>query len=188
MAVGYLCLTDFGLCKEGLAPGQKTRTFCGSPEYLAPEILKGNNSRVLTAADESYNVVSAGKPYDKAVDWWALGTFIYEMLSGWPPYFDEVVKYASLIDCTIRSRHHNNPFQDPKRMNRMILLEPLTFDPSLFSPQAQSLIAGLLNRFVPIRGFLLARHSLFCTEIQISDWGAVCMVLRILRITHSSRK
>jgi serine/threonine protein kinase len=102
---GYLCLTDFGLCKEGLAPGQKTRTFCGSPEYLAPEILKG-------------------KPYDKAVDWWALGTFIYEMLSGWPPYFDE----------------------DPKRMNKMILLEPLTFEPSLFPSHAQSLIAGLLNR------------------------------------------
>lgn len=37
---GYLCLTDFGLCKEGLREGQKTNTFCGSPEYLAPEILK----------------------------------------------------------------------------------------------------------------------------------------------------
>jgi len=102
---GYLCLTDFGLCKEGLREGQKTNTFCGSPEYLAPEILKY-------------------QPYDKAVDWWALGTFIFEMLSGWPPFFDE----------------------DHKKMNRMILSEPLAFDPTLFSPHAQSLISGLLER------------------------------------------
>ncbi|KAL6069364.1 Serine/threonine-protein kinase [Balamuthia mandrillaris] len=103
---GFLCLTDFGLCKENISHNEKTRTFCGSPEYLAPEILKG-------------------KPYGKAVDWWALGTFIYEMLSGWPPFFDE----------------------NPKRMNRRILFEKLTFEPpELFSKDARSLLRGLLER------------------------------------------
>lgn len=102
---GYLCLTDFGLVKENVGWSEKTTTFCGSPEYLAPEIL-------------------LGKPYGKGVDWWALGTFIYEMLSGWPPFFDE----------------------DHKRMNRRILHEPLSFDPQLFSREAKTLLRGLLER------------------------------------------
>eukprot|EP01118_Nematostelium_gracile_P014786 TRINITY_DN5840_c0_g1_i1.p1 TRINITY_DN5840_c0_g1~~TRINITY_DN5840_c0_g1_i1.p1 ORF type:complete len:347 (-),score=82.70 TRINITY_DN5840_c0_g1_i1:720-1760(-) len=65
---GHICLTDFGLCKEDLGYGKITHTFCGSPEYLAPEIF-------------------LGKGYDKSVDWWALGTLLYEMLSGLPPFF-----------------------------------------------------------------------------------------------------
>jgi len=102
---GFVCLTDFGLVKEGVAWDEKTNTYCGSPEYLAPEIL-------------------LGKSYGKAVDWWALGTFIYEMLSGWPPFFDE----------------------NHKIMNRKILHEPLVFDPKLFSTQAISILKGLLDR------------------------------------------
>ena len=56
-------MTDFGLVKEGIGFGDVTSTFCGSPEYLAPEILQG-------------------RAYSREVDWWALGTFLYEMLEG----------------------------------------------------------------------------------------------------------
>ena len=64
---GYLRLTDFGLAKK-LKKGERTNSFCGTPEYLAPEIIKGEN-------------------YDMNVDWWALGIIIYEMICGIPPFY-----------------------------------------------------------------------------------------------------
>lgn len=60
---GYLVLTDFGLCKEDMQGSKTTSTFCGTPEYLAPEII-------------------LKKPYDKTVDWWCLGSVLYEMIFG----------------------------------------------------------------------------------------------------------
>lgn len=62
-AEGYVKIADFGLCKEGMGYGDKTSTFCGTPEFLAPE--------VLTEAS-----------YTRAVDWWGLGVLIFEMLVG----------------------------------------------------------------------------------------------------------
>ncbi|KAK4475584.1 hypothetical protein MN116_000861 [Schistosoma mekongi] len=67
---GYAILTDFGLCKQNLDNQSTTLTFCGTPEYLAPEILRK-------------------QPYDFAVDWWCLGCVIYEMLHGLPPFYSE---------------------------------------------------------------------------------------------------
>jgi len=72
-ASGHIKMTDFGLSKENLANDDRTNTFCGTPEYLAPEVLDG-------------------KDYNKAVDWWSLGTLIYEMLTGLPPFYDEDVQ------------------------------------------------------------------------------------------------
>jgi len=67
---GHVALTDFGLCKENVSFNDTTNTFCGTAEYLAPEVL-------------------TGRGYNKAVDWWSLGILFYEMTTGLPPFYSE---------------------------------------------------------------------------------------------------
>uniref|UniRef100_A0A182RU24 Ribosomal protein S6 kinase n=1 Tax=Anopheles funestus TaxID=62324 RepID=A0A182RU24_ANOFN len=66
-AKGHVKLTDFGLCKEHIQEGIVTHTFCGTIEYMAPEILTRSG-------------------HGKAVDWWSLGALMYDMLTGTPPF------------------------------------------------------------------------------------------------------
>jgi len=69
-AEGHIKLTDFGLCKEAIHQTGVTHTFCGTIEYMAPEILTRHG-------------------HGKAVDWWSLGTLMYDMLTGAPPFCAE---------------------------------------------------------------------------------------------------
>ena len=98
---GHLKISDFGLSKILDNPQDKAYTLCGTPQYLAPEILKNRG-------------------YDKTVDWWSLGCFLYEMLTGYLPFYI--------------------PKGD---INPKIFEEPLRF-PSYVNPEAIDLICKLL--------------------------------------------
>jgi p70 ribosomal S6 kinase len=69
-SAGHVVLTDFGLSKESLYGDATTHTFCGTVEYMAPEILQKTG-------------------HGKSVDWWSLGTLMYDMLTGAPPFCAE---------------------------------------------------------------------------------------------------
>jgi serum/glucocorticoid-regulated kinase 2 len=104
---GHIKLTDFGLSKEavtGFGSEGGTLTFCGTPEYLAPEILENTG-------------------HGKAVDWWSLGTLLYEMCAGLPPFYDENIE----------------------DMYEKIMTAELSF-PRHFLPETRSLLSGLLQR------------------------------------------
>jgi len=73
---GHIALTDFGLCKEDAA---FATTFCGTPEYLAPEVLQH-------------------RAYDRMVDWWCLGAVLYELIFGLPPFYSK--DRATMFDWT----------------------------------------------------------------------------------------
>ena len=82
---GHVKLTDFGSCKESIHGDTMTHTFCGTLEYMAPEILTGSG-------------------HGKAVDWWSLGVLMYDMLIGGPPFTAK--KRKKTIDKILKAKLH----------------------------------------------------------------------------------
>jgi len=128
---GHLKITDFGFAKRIV---DKSYTLCGTPEYLAPEIIMGQG-------------------HNEGVDWWALGILLYEMLSGYPPFYDA------------------NPYD----IYRRIAIGYYEF-PSCISMQARQLISGLLEQDLSKRLGCLnggAEDVMNNAWFQGVDWGIV---------------
>lgn len=102
-ATGHIKLTDFGFAKN-LTDTGRAFTLCGTPEYLAPEIIRGTG-------------------YSYAVDWWALGVLLFEMLSGYSPFYST----------------------SPLDIYKNVLGARIRF-PSGMDPVAKDLLKGLLSR------------------------------------------
>ncbi|XP_058061733.1 RAC-gamma serine/threonine-protein kinase isoform X2 [Anopheles bellator] len=105
---GHIKIADFGLCKEDITYGRTTKTFCGTPEYLAPEVLEDND-------------------YGHAVDWWGTGVVMYEMICGRLPFYNrdhdilftlilmEEVKFPRQISVNARSLLSGLLVKNPKQ-------------------------------------------------------------------------
>ena len=102
---GYIKIADFGLSRTNIELNEAT-TICGTPEYLAPEIIHKS-------------------PYGKMVDWWTLGNIIYEMLVGIPPFYTEI---RSELFQKIKSTEPNYPSYLSESTRRFIQ-ELLVKDP-----------------------------------------------------------
>ncbi|KAL8371504.1 hypothetical protein RB595_001342 [Gaeumannomyces hyphopodioides] len=102
---GHLKITDFGFAKR--VP-DKTWTLCGTPDYLAPEVV-------------------SNKGYNKSVDWWSLGILIYEMLCGYTPFWDSgspMKIYENIIQGKVKYPAYINP--DAKDLLQRLITADLT--------------------------------------------------------------
>ncbi|KAJ3341797.1 Serine/threonine kinase [Entophlyctis luteolus] len=89
---GHVKVADYGLCKEGMRYGSTTVTFCGTPEFMSPEILQE-------------------KPYTRSVDWWSFGVLVYELLYGQAPFkgSDEDEIFESILQTEPHFSSRSNP-------------------------------------------------------------------------------
>ena len=114
--LGYLLVCDFGIAKL-ISGSEVAHTRIGTTEYMAPEILKG-------------------KPYGLSVDWWALGTLLYELLIGIPPFYHH---NHHKMEKLIVSKKKRVPFDNIEQMGIRI------------SENAKDIITKLLSKDPDIR-------------------------------------
>ncbi|KFV94499.1 Protein kinase C theta type, partial [Eurypyga helias] len=118
---GHIKIADFGMCKENMFGDAKTSTFCGTPDYIAPEIL-------------------LGQKYNTSVDWWSFGVLLYEMLIGQSPFHgqDEEELFQSI--------RMDNPFYprwlDKDAKDILVKVRIKTHRTKVFLPELSSLICA----------------------------------------------
>ncbi|KAJ2393693.1 cAMP-dependent protein kinase catalytic subunit [Coemansia sp. RSA 2603] len=130
---GHVKLTDMGFAKKVM---DRTWTLCGTPDYLAPEVIQA-------------------KGYGRSVDWWALGILIFEMIAGYPPFYDE----------------------DHYRLYEKILAGRIQW-PAQFDPVARDLVSRLLTADLSRRLGNLHRGSADIKEhrwFAEVDWNRLAM-------------
>jgi len=129
---GHCKVTDFGFAKK---VEYRTWTLCGTPEYLAPEII-------------------LSKGHGKAVDWWALGILTYEMLAGYPPFYDEdpLGIYQKILEGKIKFPWHFD------RHSKDLIKRLLTAD---LTKRLGNLKAGAED---------IKRHKWFSTGCEATWW------------------
>ncbi|KAG8454416.1 hypothetical protein GDO86_000875 [Hymenochirus boettgeri] len=99
---GYVKLVDFGFAKK-MFPGQKTWTFCGTPEYVAPEVI-------------------LNKGHSLSVDFWSLGILLYELLTGYPPFTgtDQLIIYHMILQGIEKIEFHKKITRRPEDLIRRL--------------------------------------------------------------------
>ncbi|OBS74228.1 hypothetical protein A6R68_15232 [Neotoma lepida] len=107
---GHIKIADFGMCKENIWDGVTTKTFCGTPDYIAPESPPTGPACHSDGMSSVFQII-AYQPYGKSVDWWAFGVLLYEMLAGQAPFEgeDEDELFQSIME-------HNVAY--PKSMSK----------------------------------------------------------------------
>jgi serine/threonine protein kinase len=103
---GYIKLADYGLCKPGMTEKSLTRTFCGTPEFMAPEIL-------------------LDQPYSLAVDYWAFGVLLYQMLECRSPFYGNNEKET--FQSILRGKLHFSA--DTDKAGKILITKLLARDP-----------------------------------------------------------
>lgn len=155
---GHIALCDFGLCKLDMKDQDRTNTFCGTPEYLAPELLNGNG-------------------YTKSVDWWTLGVLLFEMVTGLPPYYHENTSemYKRILNDPLvfpDSLKPSSSGRDPHRDLRDLLTKLLDRDPNarLGAKGAEMIKAHDFFREIDWRKLLARKYEAPFKPNVVSSW------------------
>jgi len=101
---GHIKMVDFGLCKDEIFGGKLTNTFCGTPSYLPPEVVRNMQ-------------------YGRAVDWWGLGVVMYELLTGQLPFYAEERKMMFRLIVTEKVKYPKSFSSEAREIISKLLIK-----------------------------------------------------------------
>ena len=151
---GYVKVADFGFAKR-LLPGEKTYTLCGTPEYMSPELYRQSG-------------------HNKAVDWWALGVLIYEMVVGAPPFYSPVGLFlfpcGQLFDGKVFSfSQHADSTDQMRRILAAKYAFPEGVSPAFKDVVRRFLSVNAVHRLGSLKGGV--------KDVKLHPWFKVCLFL-----------